>query len=262
ISETDITVTLPAGTDVTNLSPVIIHTGASISPESEITQDFTNPVTYTVTAQDDTTQDYIVTIIVTPSLKYHRFEFLGNDLNTATTNYCESTTLGLPKLNLEIEEKLAIGSIYLVSGSTEISNGYYKVYIATDSENSDADENISGDFFTNVITLNCATEISFDPSTGIYTAPAGSTVTINASLVTEEGLSSISLSDSTTSLLILWPGWEADSNNVSGTISMPTNEIIIFTGTHNGAGSTLVTINNDQGASESFIMDVDNGMPQ
>ncbi|MBO0593984.1 hypothetical protein I2486_21500, partial [Cellulophaga sp. E16_2] len=62
ISETDITVTLPAGTDVTNLSPVIIHTGASISPESETTQDFTNPVTYTVTAQDDTTQEYIVTI--------------------------------------------------------------------------------------------------------------------------------------------------------------------------------------------------------
>ncbi|MBA6316586.1 PKD domain-containing protein [Cellulophaga baltica] len=61
---TDITIELPEGTDLTTLSPVIIHTGASISPESETSQDFTNPVIYTVTAQDQTIQTYTVNVTV------------------------------------------------------------------------------------------------------------------------------------------------------------------------------------------------------
>ncbi|WP_029446553.1 PKD domain-containing protein [Cellulophaga baltica] len=61
---TDITIELPEGTDLTTLSPVIIHTGASVSPESETSQDFTNPVIYTVTAQDETIQTYTVNVTV------------------------------------------------------------------------------------------------------------------------------------------------------------------------------------------------------
>ncbi|WP_405266342.1 PKD domain-containing protein [Cellulophaga sp. Ld12] len=61
---TDITIELPEGTDLTTLSPVIIHTGASISPESETSRDFTNAVIYTVTAQDQTIQTYTVNVAV------------------------------------------------------------------------------------------------------------------------------------------------------------------------------------------------------
>ncbi|WP_282144205.1 PKD domain-containing protein [Cellulophaga baltica] len=61
---TDITIELPEETDLTTLSPVIIHTGASISPESETSQDFTNAVIYTVTAQDQTIQTYTVNVTV------------------------------------------------------------------------------------------------------------------------------------------------------------------------------------------------------
>jgi PKD repeat protein len=64
ITGTTIDVVLPEGTDLTTLSPVIIHTGASISPESETSQDFTNPVIYTVTAQDQTIQTYTVNVTV------------------------------------------------------------------------------------------------------------------------------------------------------------------------------------------------------
>ncbi|WP_405246594.1 PKD domain-containing protein [Cellulophaga sp. Asnod2-G02] len=64
ISGTTIDVVLPEGTDVSALAPVIIHTGASISPESETSQDFTNPVIYTVTAQDQTIQTYTVNVTV------------------------------------------------------------------------------------------------------------------------------------------------------------------------------------------------------
>ncbi|SDF01420.1 PKD domain-containing protein [Cellulophaga baltica] len=64
ITGTAIDVVLPEGTDLTTLSPVIIHTGASVSPESETSQDFTNPVIYTVTAQDQTIQTYTVNVTV------------------------------------------------------------------------------------------------------------------------------------------------------------------------------------------------------
>ncbi|SDF01436.1 beta strand repeat-containing protein, partial [Cellulophaga baltica] len=65
---TAFTITLPAGTDVTALSPTITHTGASINPASGVVQDFTNPVEYTVTAADGTTQVYTVTVSLAPAL--------------------------------------------------------------------------------------------------------------------------------------------------------------------------------------------------
>ena len=56
---------LPAETDVTQLVPSIeVSEGATVEPASGVAQDFTNPVTYTVTAQNGTTASYIVTVVV------------------------------------------------------------------------------------------------------------------------------------------------------------------------------------------------------
>jgi hypothetical protein len=48
---------------VTALVPTITHTGVSVSPHTGVAQNFTNPVTYTVTAQDNSTQQYMVTVV-------------------------------------------------------------------------------------------------------------------------------------------------------------------------------------------------------
>ncbi|HOB81827.1 MAG TPA: S-layer homology domain-containing protein, partial [Peptococcaceae bacterium] len=61
-----IAVTVPYGTDVTSLTPTLVHTGASIVPASGTSQDFTNPVVYTVTAADATTAQYTVTVTIAP----------------------------------------------------------------------------------------------------------------------------------------------------------------------------------------------------
>jgi len=60
-----IAVVVPFGTAVTELRPTInVNPGASVSPVSGVAQNFTSPVTYTVTAPDGTTTDtYIVTVI-------------------------------------------------------------------------------------------------------------------------------------------------------------------------------------------------------
>ncbi len=64
-----IAVTMPAGTNVTSLTPSItVSDKASVSPASGAAQDFTNPVTYTVTAEDGTQQTYIVTVTVLPAI--------------------------------------------------------------------------------------------------------------------------------------------------------------------------------------------------
>ena len=58
-----IAIAVPFGTDVTDLVPTIaISSGASISPDTGVEQDFTGDVTYTVTAEDASTQAYVVTV--------------------------------------------------------------------------------------------------------------------------------------------------------------------------------------------------------
>ena len=64
ISGTSITAELPAGTDVTALTPSIVtSTGATVDPTTA--QDFSSAVEYKVTAEDGvTTKTYTVTITV------------------------------------------------------------------------------------------------------------------------------------------------------------------------------------------------------
>ena len=67
VDESSKTVVLdfPAGTDVSRLTPTItVSTYATIEPESGVSQDFTNPVYYTVTAMNGTTAQYMVEAVV------------------------------------------------------------------------------------------------------------------------------------------------------------------------------------------------------
>ncbi|HEY4175797.1 MAG TPA: DUF5018 domain-containing protein [Kofleriaceae bacterium] len=64
ISANSIAITLPFGTDPSSLTPTVMHTGASVSPNSGVAQNFSAPVTYTVTAADSSTKSYLVTVTV------------------------------------------------------------------------------------------------------------------------------------------------------------------------------------------------------
>jgi hypothetical protein len=63
-SKYTISLSVPFGTNITALSPTISITGQSISPNTGVAQDFTNPVTYTVTAEDSSTQKYTASVFV------------------------------------------------------------------------------------------------------------------------------------------------------------------------------------------------------
>src|SRR5690606_33636520 len=75
-----IALTVPYGTDVTALVPTITHTGASVSPNSSTAQNFTNPVTYTVKAADNSTQEYVVTVTVAANPAKAITDFAFNSL--------------------------------------------------------------------------------------------------------------------------------------------------------------------------------------
>ena len=62
-----IDVTVPFGTKIKSLKPTIVITGVSVDPASGVAHDFSSPVTFTVTAADDTTKEYVVTVKEAPS---------------------------------------------------------------------------------------------------------------------------------------------------------------------------------------------------
>lgn len=63
-SNKTISITVPFGTNLTSLVPTItVSNMATITPLSGLAQNFTNPVLYTVKAEDGSTQNYTVTVI-------------------------------------------------------------------------------------------------------------------------------------------------------------------------------------------------------
>lgn len=58
-----IVIRVPAQADVSQLTPIItVSEGATVSPVSGVAQDFSDPVIYTVTAENNTTQKYTVSV--------------------------------------------------------------------------------------------------------------------------------------------------------------------------------------------------------
>ena len=79
ISGTNISVNVPYGTSLTNFTPIYtISPFATVTPGSGSSQNFTTPQTYTVTAQDGSTQDYLVTVIVNSSVFTWKTAVAGN----------------------------------------------------------------------------------------------------------------------------------------------------------------------------------------
>ena len=58
-----VVIIVPTGTDITNLTPTIsVAKSATISPASGVAQNFKKPLTYVITAEDGTTQNYTITV--------------------------------------------------------------------------------------------------------------------------------------------------------------------------------------------------------
>jgi hypothetical protein len=97
-----VAVTVPYGTDVSALTPTItISSGASISPASGVQQDFTSPVTYTVTAADSSTQAWTVTVTVDTYLR--SVSEIAAYISAATSGDIATNPIPLPPVSIDLD---------------------------------------------------------------------------------------------------------------------------------------------------------------
>ncbi|NAS32250.1 DUF5018 domain-containing protein [Flavobacteriaceae bacterium R38] len=91
-----ITGTLEEGISLTSLTPTIsISPGATISPASGVSQDFTNPVTYTVTAEDGSTVDY--TVIYTGTILPFTFNGVSYEIVKDPMNWRDAAAFAVSR---------------------------------------------------------------------------------------------------------------------------------------------------------------------
>jgi len=133
-----VSVTVPFGTDVTALVPSItLSAGATVNPTSGVAQNFTNAITYTVTAEDGTTsQDWIVTVTVTTPPKS-----LTNTTTLAAKYYAGETinvTWNATSIN-SVKVEWFNGSTWSeVAASVPATDGQYALAIAANTTYSTA----------------------------------------------------------------------------------------------------------------------------
>ena len=99
-STNEIKVTVPMGTDVSALVPTItLSMGASVDPVSGLVTDFTQPVTYTVTAEDGSQASYTAVVTVdmpenpfigvwgVEQIDYYNLDYAGNPIAASLITY-------------------------------------------------------------------------------------------------------------------------------------------------------------------------------
>ncbi len=91
-----IELTVPKGTSLTALVPTIVFSEkATVSPASGAAKDFTNPVSYTITAEDGSTQVYAVTVKFPPTpiiTKLDKFSYKPGETITVTGQYLKGNS--------------------------------------------------------------------------------------------------------------------------------------------------------------------------
>ena len=250
-----IAVTMPLGTDITRItSSITASTGARVNPASGVTQNFTNAVTYTVTAVDGSTKNYTVTVTVVPFFAYTiTYYVFGSD------GTLSATVDGMP----------------LASGDVAVE-GHDVFFTATPSPGYNVhswtvDAAVISDNTTNSYTLsnvkashsvyvsfrktgwNAATELIEDNNFSILQNNANTLTDLRqplADLINELILSTgviISPNDITIIEYLFWPATEGNANNPAGTngfFSFYVNPPCVSTSAL-GYGTIIATSNND-----------------
>ncbi|WP_182250245.1 Ig-like domain-containing protein, partial [Cellulophaga baltica] len=223
ITGTTIDVVLPEGTDLTALAPVIIHNGASISPESETNQDFSSPVIYTVTAQDETIQAYTVNCSSNVSVASVAITPNPITINIGGTENLSAVVLPANATNQNVtwsSSDDAIASVSAAGVVTGNTTGSATITVTTEDGNFTA---------TSTITVQAATFAV----TGITVDPTSITIT----------------NGSTTTLTETIAPANATNQNVTWSSSDDAIASVSATGvvTGNATGSATITVTTEDG---------------
>ncbi len=214
VNETNktIAITLPYGTDVTALVATFTTTGASVKVGSTIqtsgttSNDFSDPVVYTVTAANASTQDYTVTVtVVSSSSKEMTWFSLNNVVGTINqTNRTIALTVpyGTSVTNLVASfattgTSVGVGSTIQISGATANDFTNPVIYTVTAADSSIQDYTVtvtvakisSSKMFRSFSLNGVAGTINETYKTIAVTLPFGTNVTALVAAFTTTGVS-------------------------------------------------------------------------
>ncbi len=280
ISILNITLTVPFGTNITSLIATFTTSGKNVTVNG-VTQingatpnDFTNPVVYTVTAADGTTQNYRVTVAVaaSPANDFVGFSLNGTPGVISIGGLNSTISVRLPfgtNLNGLIASFITTGASVTVNGVTQVSgetqNDFTNpvTYIVTA-----ADGTIQTYIVTASVALsssNFISQFSFGTITGVIngqniavTVPAGTSVGALIATYTTTGVDVTVSGKSQTSTMtpndftnpVVYTVIAADGTTQSYTVTvtvalMSAKDITAFSfGTVNGtiSGQSIVVI--------------------
>ncbi len=156
INGTTITLTVPYGTDVTKLVPTFtasnfasVKVGNNVQSNGVTQHDFTAPVTYIVTAQDNSTQNYTVIVVTSPRIKSPAKDITAFSISnpntscvingtsiTATVPYATNVTNLIATFVVSDSAKVSVNSLPQVSGTTPNDFSSAVVYTVTAEDGS------------------------------------------------------------------------------------------------------------------------------
>lgn len=188
-----IAVELPYGSTVTSLTPTItLSTGATVSPTSGSAQNFTNPITYTVTAQDSvTTQAYTVTVSVisdataptvssvssTPNSSGATITWTTNEASSSKVEYGLTTSYGSTTSESDTSTRVTSHSVSL-TGLVSCVTYHYRV-LSKDSANN---EGVSSDGTFTTTGCTASSSVTNQSSSQITTASGGTLTLYDSNL--------------------------------------------------------------------------------
>lgn len=119
-----ITAEVPASADLTKLSPtILISPKATLSPASDIVQNFSNSVSYEVTAEDGSKQKYEVTILKKQNNSTLPYKMVTiYEQSSPLYKFSDTTYYKYDNLNRIIEEKIIRVSLEISSNKITTSN--------------------------------------------------------------------------------------------------------------------------------------------
>ena len=183
ISGTAISAKVPNGTDVTALVPTItVSVGASVSPTSGAVQDFSSAVSYTVTAENNTTQVYTATVTELSDAKaITSFVFTAADnvaLSADATGTISGTAISAKVPNGTDVTALVPTITVSVGASVSPTSGAVQDFSSAVSYTVTAENNTT-QVYTATVT---ATQITVSPTSGLVTTEAGGAATFTVEL--------------------------------------------------------------------------------
>ncbi len=238
-----ISLTVPYGTDLSNLVPEIltISDDAEISPESNMARDFSAPIAYTVTAEDGSTRRYIVTVSVALQSSINTLD------NIVIKNISDDTLPMLPSFSTDTTEyEINVAAdVDTISLDTIKSSSDSSIVVKVNGVTDNSLDSINLAYGTNIITIEvtAANGVKKTYTITVVRAPQGTNSNSNlVSIAITNGTLNPAFAQNTIDYTVNVPN-ATNTMSVIPTLSNPNASYVIIANGQVVASGAVVALN-------------------